>query len=71
MVDGKPANKLRIANLLIGTEVGMGLHKVDLTFKSPLLTFSQVVSILTWLIALGIGCTSFRKNRLGSQNGQP
>ncbi len=70
MVDGKPANKLRIANLLIGTEVGAGLHKVDLTFKSPLLTFGQGISILTWLIALGIGCTSFRKNRLGSQNGQ-
>lgn len=71
MVDGKPADKMRIANLLIGTEVGEGLHKVDLTFKSPLLTLGQVISALIWLITLGIGYTSFRKNRLGSQNGQP
>ena len=71
MVDGKPANKMRIANLLIGVEVGEGLHKVDLTFKSPLLTLGQVISALIWLIALGFGFLSFRKNRLGSQNGQP
>ncbi|HAL16947.1 MAG TPA: hypothetical protein DCP32_09395 [Anaerolineaceae bacterium] len=70
-VDGKSAKKLRIANLLIGAEVGKGLHEVDLTFKSPLLTLGQVVSILTWLIALGFGYISFRKNRRGSQNDQP
>ena len=70
MVDGKPVDKLRIANLLISTEIGEGLHKVDLTFKPPLLTLGQVISALTWLIALGIGYTSFRKIRLGSQSGQ-
>ena len=70
-VDGKSAKKLRIANLLIGAEVGKGLHEVDLTFKSPLLTLGQVVSILTWLIALGFGYISFQKNRRGSQNDQP
>ena len=70
-VDGKSAKKLRIANLLIGAEVGEGLHEVDLTFKSPLLTLGQVISTLTWLVALGFGFISFRKNRQESQNGQP
>lgn len=71
MVDGKPVDKLRIANLLIGVEVGEGLHKVDLAFKSLLLTLGQIISALIWLIALGIGYISFRKNRPGGQNGQP
>ena len=70
-VDGKSAKKLRIANLLIGAEVDEGLHEVDLTFKSPLLTLGQVISTLTWLVALGFGFISFRKNRQGSQNDQP
>ncbi|MHB0987728.1 MAG: YfhO family protein [Bellilinea sp.] len=70
-VDGKSTKKLRIANLLIGVEVGGGLHEVDLTFKSPLLTLGQMISILTWWIALGFGYISFRKSRRGSQNDQP
>ncbi|MFZ3080829.1 MAG: hypothetical protein WA109_14200 [Bellilinea sp.] len=70
-VDGKPAKKLRIANLLIGAEVGGGLHEVDLTFRSTLLTLGQVISILTWLIILGFSFIPFRKNRRGSQDDQP
>ena len=70
-VDGKSTKKLRIAYLLIGAEVGEGLHEVDLTFRSTLLTLGQVISILTWLIILGFGFVSFQKNRRGSQNDQP
>ena len=68
-VDGKTSNKLRIANILIGTEVGAGLHVVNLTFKSPLLTLGQAISTLVWVIVLGLGIFAFLKKRQGSQNG--
>lgn len=62
-VDGIPAEKLRIANLLIGTEVGAGQHKVELTFKSPLLTLGQIISIVTWLLALGLSVLSAKRQQ--------
>jgi len=57
-VDNKPVEKLRIANVLIGTEIGDGQHDVELTFTSPLLTLGQIVSILTWLLGLGVAARS-------------
>ena len=64
-VDGKPAEKKRIANMLIGAEIGEGLHEVNLTFASPLLTLGQIISTLTWLIVLGFGFRSYRKKTAG------
>jgi hypothetical protein len=57
-VDGMPAEKLRIANVLIGVEIGEGQHEVKLTYKSPLLTLGQIVSTLTWLLMLGAAALS-------------
>ncbi len=60
-VDGQIVNKLRIANLLIGTEVAEGQHEVELTYKSTLLTLGQVVSIITWLVVMGFAAVSMRR----------
>lgn len=62
-VDGIPAEKLRIANLLIGTEVNAGQHEVELSFISPLLTLGQIISIVTWLLVLGLAVVSAQRRQ--------
>ncbi|HWR65170.1 MAG TPA: YfhO family protein [Bellilinea sp.] len=66
-VDGRPAEKLRIADVLIGTEIGEGQHEVKLIFTSPLLTLGQIISTLTWLLVLGaVALSAGRSHKRGA-----
>lgn len=53
-VDGKPVEKLRIANLLMGAKIDSGEHEVKLTYQSSLLDLGLAISILTWLVVIGL-----------------
>lgn len=62
-VDGMPVDKLRIADVLIGVEIGDGQHEVVLNYTAPLLILGQVISSLTWLIVIGAAAFAARRNR--------
>lgn len=68
-IDGKTVNKLRIANIFIGTEIATGNHQVELSFKSTPLNIGLGISILTWILVLFISGFTLIKERKEKDNG--
>jgi len=51
-VDGKPVEKIRIANLFVGVRLDPGLHQINFTY-SPYVQYAGIgISLVVWLITL-------------------
>lgn len=53
-VDGKDVPKVRVAEGLLGAEIGAGNHDVRLVFHSPGLRLGMIVSIVSIVLAIGL-----------------
>jgi len=62
-VDGRKANIVRVANLLIGVELEEGQHELGLSFSPNILVWSAMISSLAWLGLIGCAWISLRKPR--------
>ncbi len=67
-VDGMKAEKLRIANLLIGVELESGAHQINLTYRPKTVYWGQAISLITWLVIIAVGFFQFKKKRGNIEN---
>lgn len=69
-IDGKPAKKILVANLLVGVNVPRGAQQVEFIFRSESLILGTIVSItawLGWMAVMVFSWMSFLKRKLNSR----